>query len=79
MWLGLAEPDAGFDGNGLVRGEKRVVGSFAYSPEDFATAVTLASSLDLGWATAIDMEDSQRVFMQLADGAHDPVKAVIRL
>ena len=79
VWLGLAEPGAGFDGNGLVRGEKRVVGSFAYSPEDFSTAVTLASSLDLGWATAITMEDSQRVFMQLAEGAQDPVKAVIRL
>ena len=54
VWLGLAEAEAGFDGNGLVRGEKRVVGSFAYSPEDFADAVRLASSLDLGWATAID-------------------------
>jgi threonine dehydrogenase-like Zn-dependent dehydrogenase len=79
LWLGLAEADAGFDGQGLVRGEKRVVGSFAYSPEDFATAVSLASSLDLGWATAIAMEDSQRVFMHLAEGAQDPVKAVIRL
>jgi threonine dehydrogenase-like Zn-dependent dehydrogenase len=79
VWLGLAEPEAGFDGNGLVRGEKRVVGSFAYSPENFASAVSLASSLDLGWATAIEMEDSQRVFMQLAEGAQDPVKAVIRL
>jgi threonine dehydrogenase-like Zn-dependent dehydrogenase len=79
VWLGLAEADAGFDGNGLVRGEKCVVGSFAYSPEDFATAVSLASSLDLTWGTAIAMEDSQRVFMQLAEGAQDPVKAVIRL
>lgn len=79
VWIGLAEAGAGFDGNGLVRGEKRVVGSFAYSPEDFATAISLASSLDLGWGTAIAMEDSQRVFMELADGAPDPVKAVIRL
>jgi len=79
VWLGLAEAGAGFDGNGLVRGEKRVVGSFAYSPEDFATAVSMASSLDLGWATPIAMEDSQRVFMELANGAEQPVKAVIRL
>jgi threonine dehydrogenase-like Zn-dependent dehydrogenase len=79
VWLGLAETGSGFDGNGLVRGEKRVVGSFAYSPEDFATAVSMASSLDLGWATPIAMEDSQRVFMELADGAQEPVKAVIRL
>ncbi len=79
VWLGLAEAGAGFDGNGLVRGEKRVVGSFAYSPEDFATAVSMASSLDLGWATPIAMEDAQRVFMDLANGAEQPVKAVIRL
>jgi threonine dehydrogenase-like Zn-dependent dehydrogenase len=78
VWLGLAETGAGFDGAGLVRMEKRVVGSFAYSPADFATAVALAPSLDLGWATAIAMEDSQRVFLQLAEGAEDPVKAVIR-
>lgn len=78
VWLGLAEAGAAFDGNGLVRGEKRIVGSFAYSPQDFATAVSLAPSLDLGWATAIAMEDSQRVFLQLAEGAQDPVKAVIR-
>ncbi|MGN6598499.1 MAG: zinc-dependent alcohol dehydrogenase [Actinomycetes bacterium] len=79
VWLGLAEAGAGFDGNGLVRGEKRVVGSFAYSPEDFAAAVSMAPSLDLGWATPIAMEDSQRVFMELANGAEQPVKAVIRL
>ena len=79
VWLGLAEAGSGFDGNTLVRWQKQVVGSFAYGPVDFATAVELASSLDLDWATAIDMEDSQRVFMQLAEGALDPVKAVIRL
>ncbi len=79
VWIGLAEADASFDGNGLVRDEKRVVGSFAYGPKDFAAAVDLAPSLDLGWATTIAMEDSQRVFMELADGAQDPVKAVIRL
>jgi threonine dehydrogenase-like Zn-dependent dehydrogenase len=79
LWLGLAEPGAGFDGSDLVRGEKRVVGSFAYGPDDFAAAVAGASSLDLGWATPIALEESQRTFMRLADGAPDPVKAVIRL
>lgn len=79
VWLGLAEVGAGFDGNDLVRWEKRVVGSFAYADEDFATAVRLASSLDLDWATTISMEDSHRTFMELAGGAQQPVKAVIRL
>jgi threonine dehydrogenase-like Zn-dependent dehydrogenase len=79
IWLGLAEAGAGFDGNDLVRGEKRVVGSFAYGPDDFATAVALAPALDLTWATTFPLEESQRIFMHLADGASDPVKAVIRL
>jgi threonine dehydrogenase-like Zn-dependent dehydrogenase len=79
VWLGLAEATARIDGNGLVRNERRVVGSFAYTPEDFTNAVRLAPSLDLGWATPVTMEDSRRVFMALAGGAKDPVKAVIRL
>jgi threonine dehydrogenase-like Zn-dependent dehydrogenase len=78
VWLGLAEGDAGFDGNGLVRGEKRVVGSFAYTPGDFAEALRTASHLDLSWATPVPFEESQRTFMQLAGGAVAPVKAVIR-
>lgn len=79
VWLGLAEPDSGFDGNALVRGEKRVVGSFAYTPDDFAAALVRAQHLDLGWTTPVSIEDSERVFMELADGATEPVKAVIRL
>ncbi len=79
VWLGLAEPTAAVDGNALVRGEQRVVGSFAYTPADFATATAIAPGLDLGWATGVALEESQRTFMRLAEGAPDPVKAVIRL
>ncbi|MET9340495.1 fumarylacetoacetate hydrolase family protein [Nonomuraea sp. NPDC003804] len=41
VWLGLADPVAGFDAAALVRGEKRVLGSFAYTDADFATAAEL--------------------------------------
>jgi threonine dehydrogenase-like Zn-dependent dehydrogenase len=78
VWLGLAEPQSGFDGTDLVRGEKRVAGSFAYTPADFAAALALAPELDLDWATPVPLEDSQRTFMELAEGASQPVKAVIR-
>jgi alcohol dehydrogenase len=78
VWLGLAGEDPGFDGNGLVRAEKRVVGSFAYRPEDFAHALQRAPQLELAWASPIAFEDAHRTFMELADGAADPVKAVIR-
>ena len=52
VWLGLAESDSGFDGNLLVRSEHRVVGSFAYSPDDFTAALAMAGRLDLSWWTA---------------------------
>jgi threonine dehydrogenase-like Zn-dependent dehydrogenase len=78
VWLGLAETGVGFDGNDLVRNEKRVLGSFAYTPADFAGALAMAPHLDLGWATPVPSGDSQAVFMRLADGATNPVKAVIR-
>jgi threonine dehydrogenase-like Zn-dependent dehydrogenase len=77
VWLGLAGTDPGFDGNDLVRSEKRVAGSFAYTPADFAEALGAAPLLDLGWATPVAFPDALRVFMALADGASDPVKAVI--
>jgi threonine dehydrogenase-like Zn-dependent dehydrogenase len=77
--IGLAEPDAGFDANDLVRNEKRVVGSFAYGPQDFADAMQLALEVELDWATPVPFADAQRTFMALAEGAVSPVKAVIRL
>ena len=78
VWIGLARADATIDGNDLVRGERHVVGSFAYRPEEFAEAVALSADCDLGWSTGVPLEDSQRVFMALAEGRSDIVRAVIR-
>jgi threonine dehydrogenase-like Zn-dependent dehydrogenase len=79
IWIGLASTAPGFDGNALVRTEKRIVGSFAYHPDEFVDAIALAGRVDLDWTTPVPLDDAQRVFMSLADGATDPVKAVIVL
>jgi alcohol dehydrogenase len=79
VWVGLAQSEATIDGNDIVRSEKRVLGSFGYTPEDFVEALAAAPDLDLGWVTPIPFEESQQTFMALAEGASDPVKAVIRL
>jgi threonine dehydrogenase-like Zn-dependent dehydrogenase len=78
VWIGLARAEATIDGNDLVRGERNIVGSFAYRPDEFAEAVVLSADCDLGWATSVPLEDSQRIFMALADGSSDIVRAVIR-
>jgi threonine dehydrogenase-like Zn-dependent dehydrogenase len=78
VWLGLASSDTAFDGNDLVRNEKRVQGSFAYTDAEFAQALELAMQVDLGWATAVPFADAETTFLQLADGRTDLVKAVLR-
>ena len=50
VWLGLLEEAAGFDGNALIRAEKRVQGSFAYSDEEFSQAADLLR----GWDSELD-------------------------
>jgi threonine dehydrogenase-like Zn-dependent dehydrogenase len=78
VWIGLASAQATIEGNDLVRGERQVVGSFGYRPDEFAEAVALSAECDLGWATSVPLDDAQRVFMALADGKSDIVRAVIR-
>ncbi|HTZ94120.1 MAG TPA: alcohol dehydrogenase catalytic domain-containing protein [Streptosporangiaceae bacterium] len=66
----MAEPAAsavhawaagGGDGQGLVRAEKRVVGSFAYTDENFDQAIELLGEWDLSWASAFPLADGAEV------------------
>ena len=66
-------------GNAVVREEKRILGSFAYAPDEFAAAVELARELDFGWTTAVPLVDAERVFYALAEGDRTIAKAVITM
>ncbi|TCO54829.1 zinc-binding dehydrogenase [Actinocrispum wychmicini] len=77
VWIGLASDDVHFAGNPLVRQEKRVVGSFAYTPADFAAAVALAPDLDLTWTKEVPLAQAESVFYALANGDTAIAKAVI--
>ena len=78
VWIGLGSPDVAFDGNDLVRSEKQVLGSFAYSADEFRAAVELSSHVDLGWGTDVPMSAAESMFMDLAQGRTDVIKAVLR-
>jgi threonine dehydrogenase-like Zn-dependent dehydrogenase len=77
VWIGLAADIVELSGNALVRSEKRIVGSFAYSREEFDRAIGLAATLDLSWSTAVPLSSSEEVFYALARGDTSMVKAVI--
>ncbi len=78
IWLGLADADAGFDANALVRSEKRVLGSFAYHDEEFAQAMTLIGEWDLTWADGYPLAEGAEIFTELMNGALHPAKALLR-
>jgi threonine dehydrogenase-like Zn-dependent dehydrogenase len=78
IWLGLAGEEAGFDANALVRTEKRVLGSFAYSDEEFAAAMALVREWDLTWAAGYPLASGAAIFTELMNGRLDPVKALLR-
>ncbi|HXW80177.1 MAG TPA: hypothetical protein VEJ84_11805, partial [Acidimicrobiales bacterium] len=62
----------------LIRMEKRIVGSFAYSSQDFGDAVSLASEVDLHWAASFDLGQGTEIFRELMEGRTDIVKALLR-
>lgn len=78
VWIGLLSAESGFDGQEIVRSEKRVIGSYCYTPDDFEQALNLASSVPAGWTTRFDLTEGVEIFEQLMNGRHDLVKAVLR-
>jgi len=78
VWLGLIEPDPGFDALSLVRAEKTVRGSFAYTDPEFSAAIELAEEVDLEWAEVFPLEQGASVFTELMHGRSDVVKALLR-
>jgi len=78
IWLGLAEPAPGFDAQALIRGEKRILGSFAYSDEEFGDAVSLLAGSDLSWTSSYPLTAGAEVFTELMNGGLHPVKALLQ-
>jgi threonine dehydrogenase-like Zn-dependent dehydrogenase len=77
VWLGLADDSAGFDANALIRAEKRVQGSFAYSDEEFARAAELLRDWDLSWTSQYPLTEGAEIFTGLMNGGLQPVKALL--
>jgi len=78
VWIGSRSADPAFDALDLVRSEKNVIASFAYTGDDFRRAAELAGSLSLDWVEIVALERSDGVFMDLYRGETDIVKAVVQ-
>ncbi|HST40618.1 MAG TPA: alcohol dehydrogenase catalytic domain-containing protein [Conexibacter sp.] len=68
VWIGLHGADAGFDGLALIRGERRVLGTFAYLERDFARALEIVAQLDTSaWVASAPLDDGVEVFLDLLE------------
>jgi len=78
VWLGLASANPGFDAMSIVRLEKNIRGSFAYSDDEFVRAIDIASSLDLSWSTTYPLDQGAEIFTTLMNGETTPIKALLQ-
>lgn len=79
IWMGLASADPGIDAQALVRAEKRVVGSFAYSDAEFVKAISLVQRFESPWAQTFSLShESAVIFTELMNGRALPIKALLR-
>jgi threonine dehydrogenase-like Zn-dependent dehydrogenase len=68
VWIGLHGADAGFDGLALIRGERRVLGTFAYLERDFLAALEFAGELGVPpWVATEPLDDGVDVFHALLE------------
>jgi threonine dehydrogenase-like Zn-dependent dehydrogenase len=77
VWIGLHGPEAGFDGQALIRQEKRVLGTFAYSEVDFRIAIERASRLSPDWVAMRPLAEGVEAFHGLLDGDLSAVKTLL--
>lgn len=78
IWIGLHGEEAGFDGLGLIRGEKNIRGTFCYHDRDFRAAIDLAEQFDDGWVASFPLDRGPDVFTGRADIPAASVKQILR-
>lgn len=67
VWVGNEHREAAFDAQMLVRIEQRVIGSAAYTPDDFCAAANRIDERLLEWAEVRPLEDAPDVIYSLMD------------
>ena len=76
--LGFAEPRIELDGGSFIRNQKRIVGAFAYSKDQFKSAMTLAAKTKPEWVKNLSYDEVQPQLEQFQRGNFETIKAVLR-
>lgn len=77
VWVGLHSPDASLAAQQFVRQEKRIVGSFAYTPLEFEAAASVVARVRPEWTTSHPLSNGPDVFTGLLDSPGSAARAVL--
>ena len=65
VWIGLQDPDPGFDSLALVREERMVCGTYAYLDAEFEEAIKLCCGADPRWVERVQLASAAERFTEL--------------
>jgi threonine dehydrogenase-like Zn-dependent dehydrogenase len=77
VWIGLHGSDTGVDGLGVIRQEKRILGTFAYEDQDFRAAISRVATLSGEWLASRPLDEGVETFYALAHGDVSSVKTLL--
>jgi threonine dehydrogenase-like Zn-dependent dehydrogenase len=77
VWEGLHDGETPIDGRDIVRREISVVGSFAYTDEEFARAVATITLVSEQWVEGVPLAEGARAFQSLMVSTHPAVRTVL--
>lgn len=76
--MGFANPILETNASELIRGQKLVVGAFAYSSKQFSKAIKLATHAENDWVRNISFQDVEPLLNRYLEGDFSVVKAALR-
>lgn len=77
VWEGLHDGETPIDGRDIVRREVTVVGSFAYTDEQFARAVATITLASEQWVEGVPLAEGAQAFHSLMASTHPAVRTVL--
>jgi threonine dehydrogenase-like Zn-dependent dehydrogenase len=78
VFLGFETPTLEVNFSELIRHQKKLLGSFVFSPEQFKQAITLVESCRSEWISDVTMDQVEPMLLEFLSGDFSVVKAVLR-
>ena len=76
--LGFSSPKYEFEASAFIRSQKRMIGSFAFSKDQFVSAILLAGMTKSKWVKSLSFDEVMGQLQDFSRGEFEVIKAVLR-